>query len=491
MKMKKVIGLIGVVGAVLIGCSQEVTQEPLSFSDLYEPTFTNVSVHDPSVIKVDDTYYVFGSHLASAKSTDLMNWTQLSTSVKDAGQIFGDITTQFEEALTWAQTDTFWAPDVIQLEDGRYYFYYNTCKGDSPRSALGLAVSDQIEGPYEDLGIFLKSGMWNQISPSGTIYDATIHPNVVDPSVFFDQEGRLWMMYGSYSGGIYILEMDTKTGLPLEGQGYGKKILGGNHLRIEAPYVMYSPETEYYYLFLSYGGLSADGGYNIRVARSKTPDGPYEDANGNDLINCKGKAGSFFDDTTASAYGVKLMGNFQFNHVEGESGKKITSGYVSPGHNSAYYNKETDEYYMIFHTRFTLRGEQHEVRVHQMYMNEDGWPVIAPHRYTAQKQLNYSEADLIGDYKFINHEKDITDEVKISSVITLTKDHQITGAVEGTWRYDQETKYLTLEVDNATYKGVVSHQWNEETGCYVMTFSALSQYGISVWGSKVALADES
>ena len=94
MKIKKVIGLMGIVGAVLVGCSQEIDEEPLSFSDLAEPTFTNVSVHDPSVIKVDDTYYVFGSHLASAKSTDLMNWTQLSTSVNDAGQIFGDITTQ-------------------------------------------------------------------------------------------------------------------------------------------------------------------------------------------------------------------------------------------------------------------------------------------------------------------------------------------------------------------------------------------------------------
>ena len=49
----------------------------------------------------------------------------------------------------------------------------------------------------------------------------------------------------------------------------------GNHLRIEAPYILYSPETEYYYLFLSFGGLAADGGYNIRVCRSENPDGPY------------------------------------------------------------------------------------------------------------------------------------------------------------------------------------------------------------------------
>ena len=35
-------------------------------------SFQDVSVHDPSVIEVDGTYYVFGSHLAGAKSEDLM-----------------------------------------------------------------------------------------------------------------------------------------------------------------------------------------------------------------------------------------------------------------------------------------------------------------------------------------------------------------------------------------------------------------------------------
>ncbi|HLA74078.1 MAG TPA: hypothetical protein VK624_21420, partial [Steroidobacteraceae bacterium] len=47
-------------------------------------TFNNVSVHDPSVIKVDAEYYVFGSHLAAAKSTDLMNWTLVADGVTNA-----------------------------------------------------------------------------------------------------------------------------------------------------------------------------------------------------------------------------------------------------------------------------------------------------------------------------------------------------------------------------------------------------------------------
>ena len=157
-------------------------------------------------------------------------------------------------------------------------------------------------------------------SENGDTYDATVQPNVVDPDVFFDKDNRLWMVYGSYSGGIYILELNPETGFPLE-KGYGKKLLGGNHLRIEGPYILYSKETDYYYMFLSYGGLDSTGGYNIRVCRSKSPDGPYYDEAGNDMTSCKGPDGSFFDDSTAAKYGTKILGNIHFNYIEGETGK--------------------------------------------------------------------------------------------------------------------------------------------------------------------------
>ncbi|WP_218573432.1 family 43 glycosylhydrolase [Rheinheimera lutimaris] len=105
------------------------------------PTFTNVGVHDPSVIKVADTYYVFGSHLAAAKSTDLMHWQQVADGVSSNNPLFANVLTELAETFAWAQTDTLWATDVIQLADGKFYMYYNACKGDSPRSALGVAVA--------------------------------------------------------------------------------------------------------------------------------------------------------------------------------------------------------------------------------------------------------------------------------------------------------------------------------------------------------------
>ncbi|MEC1751259.1 glycoside hydrolase family 43 protein [Bacillus mojavensis] len=442
-----------------------------------KPVFKEVSVHDPSIIESNGTFYVFGSHLASAKTNDLMQWQQLTTSVSNDNPLIPNVYEELKDTFEWAQSNTLWAADVAQLADGKYYMYYNACRGDSPRSAMGVAVADNIEGPYKNKGIFLKSGM-EGTSSDGTPYDATKHPNVVDPHTFFDKNGKLWMVYGSYSGGIFILEMNPKTGFPLPGQGYGKKLLGGNHSRIEGPYVLYNPDTKYYYLYLSYGGLDATGGYNIRVARSKNPDGPYYDAEGNSMIDVRGKEGTFFDDRSIEPYGVKLMGSFSFE-TENEKG----TGYFSPGHNSAYYDEKTGRSYLIFHTRFPGRGEEHEVRVHQMFMNKDGWPVVAPYRYAGEILEKAKQKDITGTYKLIQHGKDISADIKKTINIQLNKDHTISGEMTGTWKKTgKNTAELTLA--GKTYYGVFLRQWDSVREKNVMTFSVLNGSGEAVWGSK-------
>lgn len=464
-----------IILTLLAGCS--------SGNNNVKPQFENVTVHDPSVIKANGTYYVFGSHLASAKSKDLMSWEQISSGVADGNVLIPNVTEELSETLSWAQSDTLWAPDVIQLADGKFYMYYNACRGDSPLSAMGIAVADKIEGPYKNQGIILKSGMAG-VGDDGEVYDATLKPNVVDPDVFYDKNGKLWMVYGSYSGGIFVLELDKDTGFPLPDQGYGKKLLGANHARIEGPYMLYSPETDYYYLFLSYGGLDANGGYNIRVARSKNPDGPFEDSEGKAMIEAQGTAGKLFDDPAYSPYGVKLMGNFEFLNSEEEPAVS-GEGYVSPGHNSAYYDEKKQQYYLIFHTRFPNRGEQHEVRVHQMFMNKEGWPVVAPHRYSGEKISAYKAKDVAGEYKFINHGKEISPDIVQSELIELTSDGNISGAVTGTWKLSDD--YMAeLTIDGTVYSGVFLREWNEAVGSEVMTFSALSDEGIAIWGSHVS-----
>ena len=464
-----------------------ISSIPLKAETPVEYSFANVSVHDPSIVEDNGTYYIFGSHLAVAKSADLMNWTMVDTGVKKDNKVIPDARTEMEEAFTWAQTNTFWAPDTIRLEDGRYYHYYCNCEGSKPLAALGAAVSDSIEGPYKDLGVILKSGMdQNTPSENGDVYDATVHPNVVDPCVFYDKEGRLWMMYGSYSGGIYILELDRKTGFPVEA-GYGKKLLGENHLRIEGSFVQYSEETDYYYMFLSFGGLDRRGGYNIRVCRSKNPDGPYYDAQGNDMIDCKGADGSCFDDNAADDYGTKLMGNFHWNSVEGEV-TSLNPGYISPGHNSTLYDGKTGRYFIIFHARFEGTGEAHAVRVHQMFLNEDGWFVIAPYRYVGETIGSYTKEEIPGAYKVINHQLDISAKVKTSENVILKEDHTVVGDWHGTWEL-KGTNTCILNIDGVQYTGVFLKQWDEYGKKNVMTFTATSPEGRSIWGSGYKALD--
>lgn len=477
-------GLVFLLGA-LQGCGakeENFDNIPLTAKEETDIGFKNVPVHDPSIVKDNGSYYIFGSHLAAAKSQDLMNWSLIGSGVTKGNPIIPDAMNEMPEAFEWAKTDTFWAPDVIRLKDGKYYMYYCNCEGSSPLSCMGLAVSDSIEGPYSDKGIFLKSGMTGE-SEDGNPYDATEQPNVVDPCVFYDADGRLWMICGSYSGGIFALEMDEDTGLPLQ-PGYGKKLLGGNHLRIEAAYVQYNPDTEYYYMFLSFGGLASDGGYNIRVCRSRTPDGSYYDSAGHDMIDCAGPGGSFFDDRTAEQYGVKLIGNYKWAWQEGEDGKN-RRGLVSPGHNSTYFNEETGDYFIIFHTRFENMGESHEVRVHRMFFNEEGWPVISPYRYAGEDPEAYEEKAVPGRYKLLKHGRQITTQMKESVNITLFSDGRVEGAYAGSWELTED-HHIKITLGEDTYEGIVCRQYDEFGKKYVIGFTALSEDGTAVWGSGLA-----
>lgn len=452
------------------------------FSMDQQISFKWAFVHDPSIIKTEDLYYVFGTHLQVAKSYNLRKWQQISINANDSNPIIPNINEELKEALSWAKTkNDIWAPDVIQLSDGKYYLYYCASTFGSPRSAIGIATSNNIEGPYKHYAVIIKSGQVFSVdgpSEDGTPYNSSKHPNALDPAVFFDKKGNLWLVYGSWFGGIYILKLDPNTGLPLPNQGYGKKLAGGNHSSMEGPYIIYSPETDYYYLFLSFGGLDYRGGYNIRVARSKNPDGPYLDPSGKNMENCFGSK------TIIANFGAKLIGNFSLNPENTLDYKAF--GYVSPGHNSVYYDKDTKKYFIFFHTRFPGRGETYQLRVHQLFLNEEGWFVMAPFPYANEKLEELPSNEIIGNYLLLNHEKDISSKIKTPINITLNEDKTITGDINGTW--DSDGIYITLKIfensNETIYKGIILKQWHNTEKKWVTVFSVLSNNGVSLWGIK-------
>ncbi|HYJ42722.1 MAG TPA: immunoglobulin-like domain-containing protein, partial [Steroidobacteraceae bacterium] len=456
-------------------------------------TLNDLAVHDPSVIRADDgSFYVFGSHLAAARSTDLMNWQYIANGVDAANPLWSTIPL---DGTQWTGIPGSWAADVIKLRDGKYRFYYNFCgippggQCNGPRSYLGVAISDRIDGPFIDQGIFLRSGMTPAeiaagYGPEGvTSYDARIQPNTIDPDVFYDANGKLWMVYGSYSGGIFILEMDETTGKPVPGQGYGRHLAGGDHSAIEGGYMLYSPQSRYYYLFMSFGGLAANDGYNIRIARSKTPSGPFLDAEGRDMVNARGG----FD--SIAPFGVKLMGGFNFASAVGDT--ETARGYLSPGHNSAYYDAASKKHLLITHTRFPNRGEGHAIRVHEMYVNKDGWLVASPHRHVPIQGDNVVDTgDVLGDYKLINLGKDINRTAKQSVYVSLNANGTITGDVVGKFKRDvtnPDRITIYLQGTPELFEGVLQWQWNEAAGALTPIFTAVSSKGVSVWGSRMAL----
>ena len=447
---------------VLLTVSGCLLDAPDPTVDKSRITHNDLPVHDPSVIRADDgSYYVFGSHLAAARSTDLMGWQFVANGVDSNNPLYSTIPL---DGYEWTGAAGSWAADVIKLKNGKFHFYYSFCgvpptgECNAPRAYLGVAVADSIDGPYVDQGIFLRSGMTALeiaagYGPEGIgAYDPRIYPNTIDPDVFYDQRGKLWMTYGSYSGGIFILEMDELTGKPLPGQGYGKHLAGGDHSPIEGSYILYSPESGYYYLFASFGGFVSTDGYNIRIARSRKPDGPYLDAEGRNLARARG------DSESIAPYGVKLMGGFNFAAEPGD--KEAARGYLAPGHNSAYYDAATKKHLLITHTRFPNRGEEHSIRVHELFVNSAGWLVASPHRYVPIQGKNVVDAkDLLGDYKFIDHGKDINRQAKQSVYIALHADYSITGEVTGRYRrHFTDPSRISIQLDGVaeTFEGVLA-----------------------------------
>ncbi len=469
----------------------QVNPEAIAYNDM--------AVHDPSIIRAEDgTYYVFGSHLSVAKSDDVMQWTRVADGVDDNNPLFDTVTSELADGIAYlGGTVGQWAADVIRLNDGRYYFYYNHCGNphstvnpgdcDAPRSYMGVAVADHIEGPYRDLGLFLYSGQTSAeiaagLKPdgfTGSSFNAWVMPNAIDPHAFYDKEGRLWLVYGSYSGGIFILEMDESTAKPTPGQGYGKHLAGGNHSAIEGTWIIYSPEADYYYLFMSFGGFVSTDGYNIRLARSRNPDGPYVDAEGRDLANAKGGWDAI------APFGVKLMGGFEFVQRLGDSAPGW--GYMAPGHNSAYYDADTGSYQLVTHTRFPGRGEQHSVRVHSLFINDDDWLVASPQRYAPLSGDNIvGSEEMLGDYLLVNHRKDINRQPHASVYISLTADGTIQGAVTGSYqRYANDPRRITLQLtgEDDAYEGVLVWQWDESRRELLPGFTAVNRLGVSLWGT--------
>ena len=191
------------------------------------------------------------------------------------------------------------------------------------------------------------------------------------------------------------------------------------------------------------------GGYQMRVFRSKNPDGPYTDASGQTAVlsNYEMNFGP-----NSNTRGENILGAY------GEWGNVVKGDYSerAQGHNSIIAAPD-GRTYLVYHTRFQNRGEGFEARVHQVFQNKQGWLVAAPFEYNgeevtsadiATKEL-VTDADIPGTYQLLIHkykldhrQKDLVTPVEI----TLTADGKVSGAYPGTWSHEAGTSYFTLNL---------------------------------------------
>ena len=410
---------------------------------------------------------------------------------------------------------------------------YLSINGDNANCSIVLLTADNIEGPYLYQGPVVFSGfnlgsttlsykytdleiaLGTQASLPDRYNVSNLSgwrqrwPNAIDPCVFYDQSGKLWMSYGSWHGGIWMLELDEKTGLRdydvtytyTEGSSandvrqdpyFGKKIAGGRHVSGEASYIKYI--DGYYYLFVTYGGLTANGGYQMRVFRSTTPDGSYADPYHSPGVAIYDEYRMNYgpDGTRKTDRGENIFGAY------GDWGYTATGddSERSQGHNSVITNG--DQTFMVYHTRFQNRAnvEAHELRVHQLFKNLDGWLCAAPFEFTGETVTNtdikntqqIATADIPGNYKVLLHtlnldhaNKQLTEPVDIE----LKSDGSITGDMTGSWSITAGTSYISITVGGKTYKGVMIEQTMEPTTQTVAAFTAMTTSdGNTLWGYK-------
>ena len=305
-------------------------------------------VHDPSIIKEDDTWYLFGTangpnregELPIRCSKDLHEW-------KKCGSVFDHIPQWIQKASP--KTRELWAPDISYF-NGEYHLYYAFSVFGKNTSGIALLTNKTLnpKSPHfhwVDHGLVLQSRLEDDF-------------NAIDPNIVLDS-GQPWLAFGSFWTGIKMRKIDPKTGLlssddnKLYSLAQRKRPvnpppnppgLPGDWQAIEAFFIV--KHGDYLYLFVSFDlccrGTRSD--YKTMVGRSHSVTGPYVDANGTPMLQDGGTP--------------VLLGN---------------SRWIGPGGESVW--QEPDREIMVFHAYDGKNGDAY-LQISTIDWT-GGWPHVA------------------------------------------------------------------------------------------------------------------
>lgn len=457
----------------------------------------SISVHDTEVLYIDGTWYASWTNQTLVfASDDLRSWNVVG--IRPTGWYSEDVEKNW---LTWA-------PCYIELRkpyvgaDGVEYryalfdalsewshqearircFVFNDPAPTSVKSyyyvgdvmASGFYAMEQVEGPiitsYEQ-----ETGegpaRYYYVDGYDSFYSQEVANgwNAIDPDVLYDEEGRLWLAFGAWHGGIFITELDQTTLMPVSNKAEDYTRIGMHIFDqcYEGCNLFY--HDGYYYMTVAYGDIKDT--YNIRLARSESITGPYLDYNGNPMTEADG------------SIGTRLAGPYAF---EGDPGFK------GQGHCAWVENPDTGEIFLLSNAR-TAEQSVAKQMVRSVYWLESGWPVLSPVMATAdtiRTPLNDNgdpipgpaaapavqpiPAELIaGEYEIIVHERLKPQLAKqmTSKRIQLNAEGSVTGGYTGTWvQTGENTVILTFGGRETEMFVTVGYDWERgESSILVMS----------------------
>ena len=464
------------------------------------------NVHDPTVEKSGDYYYMYGTdasygnvldghgHFPYRRSKDLVKWDFMGTAfatvpawVKDS---MNNKRARMNPALPPINNPDygFWAPYVKKVGN-KYRMYYsivitNPIIGTdnntswTERAFIGLAESDDLASNiWVDKGMVVCSepdGVASYYRQGGSDWKAYYKFNAIDPTFNITPAGEHWLIYGSWHTGIAALQLNPATGKPdkLETiNDYGVRIAGRGNVSnnrwqaLEGPEIIYNDSTGYYYLFVAYDELSV--AYNTRVMRSKSITGPYSGIDGANV-------------TQGAEAWPMVIHPYAFSS---------NAGWVGISHCSVFQNPDNKQWFYASQARFPKDVPGINVsnalmmgNVRAINWTAEGWPVVQPERYAGVPKTIITEQSLIGKWEQItlNYQYGM---IQNSVKMTLSADKKITGAISGGWAYDAAKG--TINVNGTICTLADAWDWEASPRNVTLTYSGLTSAGISIWGKKV------
>lgn len=292
----------------------------------YENPLSNSDIADPTAVRVGNDVYIF------CTGGNVYKIEEFSKRPKELNKIV--------RTVAWGPSQSaIWAPDVVKVNDTWIYYYSNSNWGATEDTGIGYMTADNIEGPWTDHGKMFDSG---EIGVE----------NSIDPCVVADDDGQLWMSWGSFQG-LYIVPLNEDgTGLKYTIEDSHKILIGGvvgpwNGATYEGSYIR--KKDGYWYLFASQGTCcdGADSTYHVKVARSRSITGPYVDAEGVDF--CGEDRGE-----------LVVKGN---RYVAG------------PGHNSIIVD-DNDDWWIVYHGYDAMFPMGRNLYIDKLEWDDNGFPYV-------------------------------------------------------------------------------------------------------------------